>query len=159
MTGAIRIIGDKFADRHPAALKNGSVFINGKAGVVNLLATDCAERFSSVRPDCQHDNPHGIQMTSYPLNYGSLVFRGQMKEGIPGNNSVECSGQLQCPHIDLNPLLLRKPRPSQAQKRIGKIGARNIKALVQQPASNGFPCSAAKIKHAATGRQMTGKTL
>src|SRR6478752_6536842 len=88
---AVRVLGDMGQDVEAVLVEQGPVLRRGQAAVIEPLTLEGADCLAMPGPAGEHQRRARRSMLSEDREHRSLVFGGEMKETVPGDQPVEAA--------------------------------------------------------------------
>jgi hypothetical protein len=140
---ADRVFDDMRDEVETVFCKQGTVFFGHQTGMVELFAAELPYRFA-VRPATGEDQRGpggGVGVEN--RKHGPLVVRRQMKQAIPGQDSVETAAECKAAHVSAVPGVIREFLAAHGCHGGRRVDSGEACAVADQSAGDGVTGAAA----------------
>src|SRR5262245_52490561 len=159
MATAIRVFCDVGDDVEAIDLEQTTIFGRRQAAVIERLAMEGANGFAVAGPTRKQQCRRRRGVLAENREHPPLMLRSEMKETVPGEETVKSLAEGERSHIRHQPARARKTPLADLNHCRRGIDARQRISSIDEKTRDRLGCSAANIENATTLRQERSKAL
>lgn len=127
--------------------------------MIERLVLPFPDRLAIGRSRREAERRAGGGMIGEAGEHGPLIVLIQVKEAVPGENSVEPAPEVQRAHVAQMPILVGKPLLAERQQARGRVQTGHPKAAPDQVAGNRLAAPAAEIEDFAAWANLIEESI